>query len=523
MISQFFSKEPKTQTVDRSRILAMLEAANETGSYRFSRQAALSWLTSFPGDLEINLMYAKALVKENRYAHAAPVIQKILRADPEFAEAAILGEEVFSKSDAAFLPLVTGTIKALGGNPIYANKIPEWGFSLSRIRQAIMGNRITEAQNLIFDILGENENIELVSYYHLLTTNRLSDRSTLINLATLYHSRWPECIQIAIVLANALMDAGDTDEAVKLLHFCAASDPVGQVPVRLWGAKFPYKPLYPQQLSVQFDLPIPAEVAGKLGLNQLAGGPVVRPGDQDLAVGQHRLEELAALLHRQPAHMEDDPVPFKAEPLQEAPIVVLGREPRQVYPRRDDLARVHPHAVREQFLLDRRGRRDDQLRPRHHVPEVYPDRGHQEVVPHRQERVVLHRLVRHRVERDHVGYVHRPRGSEAQYGHGRDPVAVQDVGLLPPYGLHHRRGRPDDPVPLVRPELDRGEVVDLAGIVRPLGGVGREHHDLVPLGLQPLYLGLHRDDGAVHRGVERVCEHRHLQALTLSSFRRRSS
>lgn len=275
MIPQFFSREPKTLTVDRSRMLAMLEAANDTASYRFSRQAALSWLTSFPGDLEINLMYARALVKENRYAHAAPVIQKILRADPEYAEAAILGEEVFSKSDAAFLPLVTGTIKALGGNPVNVNKIPEWGFQLSRIRQAILGNRITEAQNQIFDILTETEHIELVCYYHLLTTNRLSDRNTLITLAKVYHSRWPECVQIAIVLANALMDSGDTDEAVKLLHYCASSDPIGQVPVRLWGANFPYRPLYPKELKIQFDLPIPAEVAGKLGLNQLAGGPPV--------------------------------------------------------------------------------------------------------------------------------------------------------------------------------------------------------------------------------------------------------
>jgi len=278
MIPQLFSKENKTMTVDRQKILHFLDAGLATGSYRFTRQAALSWLTSFPGDLEINLIYARALVKEKRYMHAAPVIQKILRADPEYAEAAILAEEVFSNCDPAFLPLATGTIKTLGGTPVHVEKIPEWGFQLSKIRQAISHNQAEDAQNQLLEIINESERVELVSYYHLMITERLNDKDTLITLARLYQSRWPECIQIALVLAKALMDSGDTDEAVKILHFCAASDPVGQVPIRLWGKNFAYQPLYPREMKIDFEIPIPAEVSGKLGLNQLSDGGVVSEG-----------------------------------------------------------------------------------------------------------------------------------------------------------------------------------------------------------------------------------------------------
>lgn len=266
------SKVKKTMTVDRNRMLQILNAGLATGSFRFTRQAALSWMTTFPGDLEINLIYALALVKEMRYAHAAPVIQKILRSDPEYLDAAVLGEEIFSHSDPAFLPLVSGTVKALGGTPKHGEKVPEWGLGLNRIRQLILRKQNEEAKNQLIEIISTTEHVELVSYYHLLLTKRLSDRDTLITLARLYHSRWPESIQITLLLAGALLEKGDIDEAVKLLHYCASNDPAAQVITRLWGEKHAFKPLYPESMRIEFDLPIPAEVSGKLGLNQLGAG-----------------------------------------------------------------------------------------------------------------------------------------------------------------------------------------------------------------------------------------------------------
>lgn len=272
MIPQAQNKAKKTMTVDRKRMLQILNAGLATGSYRFTRQAALSWMTIFPGDLEINLLYAIALTKELRYTHAAPVIQKIMRADPEYLEAAVLGEEVFSHSDPAFLPLFSGTVKALGGTAKHGDKIPEWGFQLNKIRQLLLRNQNEEAQNQLMEIISTTEHVELVGYYHLLLTKRLGDKDTLITLARLYHSRWPESVQIALVLAGALLENGDSDEAVKLLHYCAGADPAAQVPIRLWGEKFTFKPLYPTDMRIDFDLPIPAEVSGKLGLNHLGAG-----------------------------------------------------------------------------------------------------------------------------------------------------------------------------------------------------------------------------------------------------------
>ncbi len=280
MSTQPSTKEKKPMMVNRQRMMQILNAGLGTGSFRFTRQAALSWMTVFPGDLEINLLYATALVKELRYSHAAPVVQKILRADPEYLEAAILGEDIFSHSDPAFLPLVTGIIKSLGANPKHIEKLPEWGIQLGRIKRSLANNRVEEAQSLLLDIIAETEHVELVCYYHLLITEKLNDKATLINLAKLYNTRWPESIQIALMLARSLMENGETDEGVKLLHYCAASDPVAQVPTRLWGVNFPFSPLYPRNMMIDFDLPIPAEVSGKLGLNHLAAGEIRPAGEK---------------------------------------------------------------------------------------------------------------------------------------------------------------------------------------------------------------------------------------------------
>lgn len=272
MISQFGPKERSSQIVNRQRLLFLLNAGMDTKAYRFTRQAALAWLASFPGDLEVNLAYARALMKEGRYAHASPVIQKILHADPEFVEAAILGEEVFTRSDPAFLSFTAGTIKALGGIPANSSVTPEWGEKIFMIRRAIAGGHYEAARSQLFEILGESEHVELISYYHLLIAEKLEDQTSLQNLALLYHTRWPDCIQISLILARIWMDSGREDEAVNLLHSCASSDPVGQVPSRMWGKEYPYQALYPQEMQITLDLPIPAEVAGKMGLNQIAAG-----------------------------------------------------------------------------------------------------------------------------------------------------------------------------------------------------------------------------------------------------------
>ncbi len=263
-----------SRSTTRSEILTLLQAGLETSSWRFTRQAALAWLSAYPGDLEVNLVYARALMGEGRHKHAVPVLQKILGSDPEYLEAALLAEKAFMKCEPNLVPTAAGVITILGGSPSVSREVPTWAAILRDVRLDIEQKHYGDALEKIFSVLGETSEVPLVSLYHLQVSSELDDTPTLLNLARLYRSRWPECIQIGLIQARALMDNGEDDEAVNVLHFCASKDPAGQVPTRLWGNSFAYKPLYPQKLKLNFDLPVPAEVAGRLGLNVLATGPV---------------------------------------------------------------------------------------------------------------------------------------------------------------------------------------------------------------------------------------------------------
>ncbi len=71
------------------------------------------------------------------------------------------------------------------------------------------------------------------------------------------------------------MENGAEIEAIDLLHDCVANDAVGIVATRIWGNQHRYHALWPEQLEVEFDLGIPAEVASYLGFNNLPEGEKV--------------------------------------------------------------------------------------------------------------------------------------------------------------------------------------------------------------------------------------------------------
>jgi hypothetical protein len=76
MISNRPSAHNEPQLIERSRLLQYLQSGLQANSFQFIRQATVAWLASYPGDLEINLLFAKALIKEGRNSVAEPIVEK---------------------------------------------------------------------------------------------------------------------------------------------------------------------------------------------------------------------------------------------------------------------------------------------------------------------------------------------------------------------------------------------------------------------------------------------------------------
>lgn len=271
-----------TQSLSRYRHLEILSAALSAQQYRFARQAALNWLSTFPADLTASLYYGRALLGEKRLPQAIAVFQGIRRADPEFADAVESLVLADSQTGGEASTSARTHYQALTGQKSDHQILASWGGKLWLARQALDLGNLDLAGEMIDECLREPENVPLVGIIHLryLAASLLVDVQIRREIALNYHQRWPDCIACMLWLAQWSMEIGEEDYAVALLHQAVSRDISGQVVERLWGAEHPYRALWPTGLELSLALPIPAEVTVKLGWNRLLPGEMAIEPDQ---------------------------------------------------------------------------------------------------------------------------------------------------------------------------------------------------------------------------------------------------
>ena len=266
------------QYLSRSIVLTLLRTAIDVGETRFARNTALSWLTAYPGDLNVSLLHAQALLRDrnNRggtnFARALPILEGLCQLDPEYLEA----QELLAQCKIAGHGSAGDTyesLTALGGRPNPKAVSQKWGVLLKQARQALNAPgspTLDIAEQLVHQALVANQSGPLPAITHLkVQARRGIPLPAMRNLAEHYHERWPNCLHFSLILADSLMDGGESERAVALLHQAAARDVSGQVPTRLWGKDHSYKTLWPERLQIPWDMALPAGVASALGWNQL--------------------------------------------------------------------------------------------------------------------------------------------------------------------------------------------------------------------------------------------------------------
>jgi hypothetical protein len=328
----------------RPLFLRLIHTAIRLEQPRFARQACLNWLSAYPGDLPACLLYAQILIQLGHAEQALPILERLCHTDPEYLDAARarLQAEQAQKSQLTSQaksgrkklrrPQVSGNetlawVLALGGSmatekaaiPVadaQASGQPAWSEVVRQARLALQSYpasdqaeaALDKAESDLIPVLADEPATPLVGITHLrLLKARNMPAEGLRSLAEYYQKRWPECLQFQLLLADALMETGHTDQAVALLHRVAAHDLTGQVANRLWGAAHPYRNLWPDHLELTLDIPIPAQIAAVLGWNQLPLGvqPAEEPGQPEVE------EELPASI---PKGLVSAPPPEDNEP-----------------------------------------------------------------------------------------------------------------------------------------------------------------------------------------------------------------
>ena len=277
-----------SDSISRDDLLVIINSALRLKEINFVRQAILHWLAAYPGDLYFNYLYARTLVDEAKHLQSISILEMLEKADPEFAPAYELHYKALVASGSKD-PRVAGCYFGLTGRKLDSILLPAWSSVYRESQKAFSHEKLEEAELLVQQALIADPNQVLPAILHLQTALLMHDMQTTENLANLYHSRWPECLQFGYILASAQMTLGSDSEAVALLHTCVTRDSAYQVASRIWGNDNPYRSLWPDSQQVKLDITVPSQIAAALGWNQLeAQYPVLEesiPTNVQVSVG----------------------------------------------------------------------------------------------------------------------------------------------------------------------------------------------------------------------------------------------
>lgn len=264
-------------TITRPDFIQLIEAAHKSGSLRFSRQACLAWLAYYPGDLPVRLLYARTLIQAGQAERAVPVLTALCQADPQHIESweqlqTALKQNLpdYAGNNSALSRECQAALQALGVEVERDLPLPEWAEQIHQVQTALQRSDVDAAEELIHLSLLNEPTPVLVAVTHLQVAQRRGlPPQALYHLADHYHTRFPEALVPLYLQAESLIEGGESDRAVALLHQAASQDVTGQVAARLWSEGHAYRDLWPTEMEIPFEIAIPSEVAGLMGLNRL--------------------------------------------------------------------------------------------------------------------------------------------------------------------------------------------------------------------------------------------------------------
>ncbi len=283
----------------REDFYTLLQAACEVSEWRYARRLATAWLVSFPGDIPVKFQYAHAIAQDDKFNsphQALMILEELCNLDPEYAQAQDLITSLMQVEDHESYTVSKGCVLALSNNPkqlarkgemdpIWARQLQEARSSLAKYISGEL-NSLDKAEHAIHQALIENPETPLAAVTHLnvMAVKAELPSTAVLSLAQIYHARWPDCLHFSLILADRLMDSGDSTQAVELLHQVVTKDITGQVVRRLWGPDHPYRGLWPDRIEITpsslnspQSIPVPARVAARLGWNQLPASATEMP------------------------------------------------------------------------------------------------------------------------------------------------------------------------------------------------------------------------------------------------------
>ena len=264
----------KRRMVGRDLLLDIMNASLKTANYKFAEQLAEEWLAIYPGDIDVANKFALNKLFSGVHTDAVEIAHRQFIKDPLNIELLAtlkaiknnLGEkykDIFSCETADYI--LNGKIES---SEYYVG----WPTILKSAYKQFNVNAIDKAEVLLHQVMSIKPNYVLTAILHLLITHKRGDLPSTLKLADLYHRRWPECLQISLILADVKIQSGDDAGGMQLMHECVVKDIAGVAAKRLWNDRFRYQPMWPDTLEIPLERPIPYDISALFGWTSLTEG-----------------------------------------------------------------------------------------------------------------------------------------------------------------------------------------------------------------------------------------------------------
>ncbi len=208
-----------------------------------------TWNTTFPGDLEIALVYARFLLEQNEWEQARELLKKIVAVHPEY-ESAYESLYKSSKTDEErnlyfeFLSFFQGKS---------TNSSSPWAGRLINVKEAISKGESLEAEKDVLDLIQEYPENPLFAIYHLRIIQEAKDDYSTLQFAKLYHEKWAQCVYFIVIYANALFNFSSEINAMNVIREAVFYDHLGMVIDTIWGPDHSYAHLWPDSSAFSIE------------------------------------------------------------------------------------------------------------------------------------------------------------------------------------------------------------------------------------------------------------------------------
>lgn len=292
--------------IDRETFLATFKAAQDDGDAKRARLLAIHWLKAWPGDAQAVLALAQLELDQKRFGTAIDRLEKLIVRDPEDAEAyKALARTHRSNGNRARAEVYAACALALEGRELPEREAPAWTASLARAVRALANHQPRQASTAAQEALLADAHLPLPAWIATRALVDLGEIEAAMGQARAILDRWPSSTAARLILADLMIQRGETNRAVEYLHRCAAEDPTGELAARVLGDEHPYRRVWPRHLE--------AEVA-QTEANGVAGDVEIDPRGTEVASTSE--EKIAEPVEKSPTAegVTANPEPGRADP-----------------------------------------------------------------------------------------------------------------------------------------------------------------------------------------------------------------